>query len=56
MYVCPDRTVEERRAYKKLVDELKLKRTAEPDEFFVIRNNEVVSVSKNSCPASGAVP
>ena len=56
VYVCPDRTVEERRAHKKLVQELKVKRVAEPDKFYVIRNNEVVSVSKNSCPAPGVEP
>ena len=31
VYICPDRTVSERRAYKKLVEELKLKRQSEPD-------------------------
>lgn len=45
VYICPDRTVEERMAYKKLLVELKSKRKAEPDKFFTIRNYEVVSVS-----------
>ena len=31
VYICPDRTVSERRAYKKLLEELKLKRQSEPD-------------------------
>ena len=46
--VCPDRTVEERMAYKKLLEELKTKRNAEPDKFFAIRNNKVVSVSEDN--------
>ena len=46
VYICPDRTLEERIAYKKLLDELKTKREAEPDKFFSIRNNKVVSVSE----------
>ena len=53
VYMCPDRTFEERQAHKKLLQELKLKHAAYPDKFFAIRNNEVVSVSKNSFPAHG---
>ena len=56
LFVCPDRTVKEKRANKELVQELKLQRIAEPDKLFAIRNNEVVSVSKNSCPAPGVEP
>ena len=48
VYICPDRTVEERMAYKKLLEELKTKRNAEPDKFFAIRNNKVVSVSEDN--------
>ena len=48
VYICPDRTVEERIAYKKLLDELKTKREAEPDKLFSIRNNKVVSVSEEN--------
>ena len=48
VYICPDRTVEERKAYKKLLVELKSKRKAEPDKFFTIRNYEVVSVSEEN--------
>ena len=48
VYICPDRTVEERMAYKKLLEELKIKREAEPDKFFSIKNNKVVSVSENN--------
>ena len=46
--LCPDRTVEERQAHKKLIQRLKLKREAEPDKFFAIRNNKVVSVSEDN--------
>ena len=48
VYICPDRTVEERMAYKKLLDELKTKREAEPDKFFSIKNSKVVSVSEDN--------
>ena len=38
VYICPDRTVDERRAYKKLVAELKVKKIEEPDiKFFMIK-------------------
>ena len=56
VYVCPDRTIEERRAYKKLLQELKLKSEAEPNKSFLIRNNKIVSVSENSSLASSADP
>ena len=50
VYVCPDRTVSERKAYKKLLQELKLKREAEPDKFHVIRNNKIISNSEKRTP------
>ena len=56
VYLCPDRTIEERRAYKKLVQELKLKREAEPDKSFLIKNNKIVMVSENSSSAQGVDP
>ena len=31
IYISPDRTLDERRAYKKLVEEMKLRRSKEPD-------------------------
>ena len=46
MHISPDRTVMERRAYKKILDELKLKRETEPDKFHFIRNNKIVSTSE----------
>lgn len=55
VYICPDRTVDERRAYKKLVEELKVKKIEEPDiKFFIIKNSKVVSVSKDSRSAKEA--
>jgi hypothetical protein len=48
VYICPDRTVEERRAHKKLLDLLKEKRTAEPDRTHFIRNNKVLSFDSSS--------
>ena len=56
VYVCPERTIEERPAYKKLLRKLKLKSEAEPNKSFVIRNNKIVSVSENISSASRAVP
>jgi hypothetical protein len=38
VYICPDCTVDEKRAYKKLVEELKPKKIEEPDKFFIIKN------------------
>ena len=43
IYLCPDRTLEERKAYKKLVEEVKMKRIAEPDKVFSIKNNKIIS-------------
>ena len=43
VYICPNRTAAERKAYKKLVEELRPKRTTEPDKFHSIRNNKIVS-------------
>ena len=53
VYICPDRTVEERKAYRKLLEELKTLREAEPDKFFVIRNGKVVRISEDSRSAPG---
>jgi len=51
IYICPDRSVEERRAFKKLWEELKEKRKAEPNRVHFIRNNKIVSSDKNSVSA-----
>ena len=51
VYICPDRTVEERKAYKRLLEQLRDKRKSEPDKNHVIRNNRIASFEKNSEPA-----
>jgi hypothetical protein len=48
VYICPDRTAEERRAHKKLMELLKEKRAAEPNRTHFIRNNKVMSFEMNS--------
>ena len=55
VYICPDRTVEERKAYRKLLEELKTLREAEPDKVFTIRNGKVVRISEDSRSVPGAV-
>ena len=47
LYISPDRTIEERRAYKQLVDQMKLNKLAEPDKVFAIKNNKIVSSIRN---------
>ena len=47
VYICPDRTAEERRAYKKLLELLREKRTSEPHRVHVIKFNRVVSFDKS---------
>ena len=53
IYICPDRSVEERRAFKKLVEELRAKRSAETDsdKVHLIRNNKIITIDKKSDPA-----
>ena len=48
IYLCPDRSVEERKAFRKLLDELKAKRNTDPGGVFVIRNNKIAKVLKSS--------
>lgn len=47
-YICPDRSFEDRLIHKKLVEELKQKRTKEPNKVHHIRNNKIVSTDKDS--------
>ena len=42
VYICPDRTPEQRASHKKLVEELKKKRTSEPGKKYFIRNNKII--------------
>ena len=51
VYICPDRTDNERKAYKKLVEERNKKRDTEPDKVHFIRNNKVISCDKDTVPA-----
>ena len=51
IYISPDRSLDERRAYKKLIiEELKLRRSKEPDKVHVTMNNKIVSFSRQSEP------
>ena len=50
IYICPDRSVEERRAFKKLLEELKQRRNTEPDKVFSIKNNKIVGFPRDSVP------
>ena len=49
--ICPDRSMEDLRAYKKLVEELKLEKSKELAKVHVIKNNKISSFSRNSVPA-----
>ena len=51
VYICPDRSLEERRAYKKLVEEVKQERTTEPDKVHIIKNRKIVSLERKHEPA-----
>ena len=55
VYISPDRTIEERRAYKQLVDQMKLNKLAEPDKVFAIKNNKIVSSIRNEPDSAGIV-
>ena len=46
VYVCPDRTADERRAHKRLLEELREKQASEPHRVHVIKFNRVVSFEK----------
>ncbi len=47
VYICPDRTVQERKAYTKLLETLKDKRKSEPGREHFIKNIRIVSSDKN---------
>ena len=52
VYICPDRTVEERKARKMLWDQVLEKRKSEPDRYHYIRNSTIVSCDKNRKPGT----
>ena len=42
IFICPDRTVEERRTQKELIDQLKQKRLENPNARYHIRSGQIV--------------
>ena len=48
VFVSPDRTLEERICRQKLVNELKEKRSADPNKHYIIRKGEVVFLSERT--------
>ena len=44
VFTSPDRTIEERVSRRKLVDQLREKRVADPNNNYVIRKGEIVCV------------
>ena len=53
IYICPDRTVQERKSYKTLLEKLKEKRKSEPSRTHYIRNNRIVSSDLKSSSSGG---
>ena len=51
--MCTDRTVQQRKSFKKLLDQLKEKRESEPNKTYYIRNNIIVSFDKNMSDSFG---
>ena len=47
VYISPDRSAEQRAAFRKLVLEVKQKRNLEPGRVHFIRNNKIVSSEKD---------
>ncbi|KAL5254876.1 hypothetical protein ACHWQZ_G014352 [Mnemiopsis leidyi] len=52
VYLSPDHTVDERKAFRKLLDELRQKRISEPEFVHILRNNKITSVPKDSATAN----
>ncbi len=55
VYIRPDRTVQERKAFKMLFDQLKEKRKSEPNRTHFIRNNRIVSSDMKSNSSEGEI-
>jgi len=53
IYICPDRTAEQRKADKQLWEQLKTKRKLEPGKDHRIQNGRIVSSERDSKPAVG---
>ena len=47
IFICPDRTVEERRAQMELISQLRAKRMENPDERYHIRSGQIVLYNGN---------
>ena len=47
IYISPDRSAEQRAAFKKLVEAHKQKGLLEPERVPIIRNNKIVSSEKD---------
>ena len=52
VYLCPDRSAAERKVHKELWDQVKQKKSSEPNRIHLIRDNKVVSFDKDSRPTS----
>ena len=48
VFLGPDRSVEERKAHRRLVEEMKKKRTETPDRIFFIKGGSVCSKSRDT--------
>ena len=48
VYVCPDRTIEQRPQHRKLVSDLKAKIREEPERTHYIRDGDVLSKDRDS--------
>ena len=51
IYICPDRSVEQRKADKRLWEQLKAKRKQEPGKDHRIQNGGIVSSERDSKPS-----
>jgi hypothetical protein len=50
VYLAPDRSPEERREYKDLVDALKAKISKEPESYHHIRDHQILSRPRKNSP------
>ena len=55
IYISPDRTLEERRAYQQLIDQIKMTKVAEPNKLFAIKNNKIASFLRSEPVGAGNV-
>ena len=55
IHISPDRTLDEQKAYKKLIEETKFRRSKEPDKVHVIKNNKIVSFNRQSEPGESGM-